>query len=214
MEAIHQIPEEQIVVIRNGVDTQRFKPDPMARDEVRTRVGVTRGGRVALFIGSGFRRKGLRVAGEAFAKVARRRDRLVVAGRDAHAKRWIQPLRERLGDRLVVVGEVARPERWMASADATLLPTLYDAAANTTLESLASGVPAITSAMDGSAEVVPDPALVVEDPRDVDGFARALEYAWAAGPELGVACREAVADLTWEKCCESVWSVYQEVARD
>lgn len=175
----------EVCVVRNGVDAQRFVPDGATRRRAREAWGAK--GRVALFLGSGFRRKGLAVAGQAFARVARPGDRLVVMGRDAHAGRALRPLRRLLGEGLVVMGERTDPERWLPGADAMLLPTRYDSAANATLEAMACGVPPVTSGRDGNAELVPDPSLVVDDPSDVDGFARALRYAWEARP--GAACR-------------------------
>lgn len=176
---------EEARVVRNGVDTERFRPDGALRRRAREDWGAS--GRVALFLGSGFRRKGLQVAARAFAAVARQDDRFVVIGRDAHAERHLKPVRRLLGAQLVVMGERDDPERWLPGADATILPTRYDPAANATLEAMACGVPPVTSARDGNAELSPDPSLVVEDPDDVEGFARALRYAWEARP--GEACR-------------------------
>lgn len=176
---------EEARVVRNGVDTERFRPDGALRRRAREAWGAR--GRVALFLGSGFRRKGLWVAARAFAAVGREEDRFVVIGRDAHAERYLRPVRRLLGPRLVVMGEREDPERWLPGADAMILPTRYDPAANATLEAMACGVPPVTSARDGNAELSPDPSLVVEDPDDVDGFAWALRYAWDAAP--GAACR-------------------------
>ena len=211
MRVVHGVSKERSVVIRNGVDRKRFQLSGVARAAARERIGVPSGGRVALFLGNGFRRKGLAVATQAFARVSGPRDRLVILGRDAHARRWLAPARRQLGQRLVVVGPVADPETWLVGADATVLPTLYDAAANSTLESLAAGVPAVTSAMDGSSEVVPEPALVVTDPRDVAGFSDALDHAWQGGAELSDRCRDAVAAQTWEACGQALLKVYAEV---
>jgi UDP-glucose:(heptosyl)LPS alpha-1,3-glucosyltransferase len=99
-----------------------------------------------------------------------------VMGHDARAAAHLP---RGLGDRLVVHGAEGAPERWLPGADATILPTLYDPAANSTLEALACDVPPITSGRDGNAEIHPDPHLVVADPRDVGGFAAAIERAWS-----------------------------------
>ena len=71
---------------------------------------------------------------------------------------------------------------------AMLLPTRYDPTANATLEALAHGVPPCVSAADGMAEILPDRRLVVRDPDDVRGFARALSYAWLDA-DLPARCR-------------------------
>ncbi len=177
----HGLGADRVRVVRNGVDLARFRPDAARRAAARAVWGVPDGGRVALFAGHGFRRKGLDVAALAFRRAAGARDRLVVLGRDAHARARLAAIRRDLGERLIVLGPRADPESWMPGADAVILPTRYDPAANTTLEALACGVPAITSGRDGAAEIVPDPHLVVADPRDVSGFTDALGHAWGSG---------------------------------
>jgi UDP-glucose:(heptosyl)LPS alpha-1,3-glucosyltransferase len=58
--------------------------------------------------------------------------------------------------RLLIVDQpppVAMPHVY-AAADVFLLPTLYDPFANVTLEALAAGLPVITSAQNGAAEIL------------------------------------------------------------
>ena len=151
-----------------------------------------------------------RIGASVSTRVAGPRDRFVVMGRDAHPERHLFPIRENLGSRLVVHGPEPQPEVWLPGADATLLPTLYDAAANTTLEALAAGVPAVTSGRDGNSEVVPDPGLVVDDPGDVAGFARALRWAWEEGQELSRRCRLASEDWPVSRNGRAVEELYLE----
>lgn len=195
---------DRIVVVWNGVDLDRFRPDAERRAAARRAWEAT--GRVALFLGHGFRRKGLAVAAEAFARVAAPDDRLVVIGADAHARRYLAGL----DPRVRCQGPVPDPEQWLPGADATLLPTLYDSAANTTLEAMACGVPAITSGRDGNAARVPDRRLVVDDPRDVEGFARALDLAWRE-PALGRGCRKAAERWPVSRNGQEVESIYREL---
>lgn len=198
---------DRVRVVRNGVDAERFRPDADRRAKGRARIGVPEHGRVAMFVGHGFRRKGLAIAADAFLRVAGPADRLVVIGHDAHAERHLGPVRAALRERLVVLGSVAEPEQWLPSADATLLPTWYDAAANTTLEAMACGVPAVTSTRDGNAELLP--ADLVAAPGDVNGFARALSAAWDGG--FGPVVRETA--LRWPdvRNTEATENVYREI---
>jgi UDP-glucose:(heptosyl)LPS alpha-1,3-glucosyltransferase len=166
LQICYGVGADRIRVVRNGVDADRFRPDPDRRAKGRARIGVPEGGRVAMFVGHAYRRKGLATAVEAFARVAKPADRFVVLGHDAHAERHLTPMRATLGPRLVALGPTDAPEDWYPAADATLLPTWYDSAANTTIEAMACGVPAITSTRDGNA------------PGDSAGFARALTSAW------------------------------------
>jgi UDP-glucose:(heptosyl)LPS alpha-1,3-glucosyltransferase len=207
----YAIPVGRTRVVRNGVDLARFTADPAARARSRAAWGVPDGGRVALFLGIGWRRKGLDTAAAAFARASGPLDRLVIAGRDAHEARWLGPIGVQLGERVVVVGATDAPEAAIVGADATILPTRYDAAANSTLESMACGVPPVTSAADGNAELVPEPALVVADPHDADGFARALNTAWAGGTALGEACRNQASAWPVSRNGEAMESLYREL---
>lgn len=211
--ATHGVRPDRVRVVRNGVDGQRFTPDPARREEARERWAVPKGGRVALFLGSGFRRKGLDVAARAFERVATPDDRFVVIGRDSRASARLRRVADRLGSALVAWGPVADPERWIPGADAVLLPTLYDASANSTLEALSCGVPAVTSSMDGAGEVVPERAWIVEDPADVGGFAAALFHAWSGGPGLALRCRGAAAEWTVARSATSMIELYEELSR-
>lgn len=209
--AHHGVEARRVRVIRNGVDGERFRPRPERRRELRARWGAT--GRVLAFVGNGFRRKGLRVAGRAFARVSSPADRLVVVGRDAHAEQALRPLRRLLGGQLIAVGEVGDPESYIAAADATVLPTLYDSAANTTLESLATGVPPITSSRDGNAEIVPDARLIVADPLDVEGVADAIRFAWGESKWVN-RCRSVAEEWTVARNGTAVEDVYREILND
>lgn len=138
----------RVEVVYNGVDLARFRPDPQVRAEVRRELGLD--GPVALFLGTGFRRKGLDVAIEALPPGFT----LLVAGSDAP---WKAPRQVRF------LGAALRPERLLQAADAMILPTRYDPFANACLEALACGIPALTTADNGAAEVLPFPWMVAAD---------------------------------------------------
>ena len=99
----YDYPEENIRVIYNGVDRRRFHAG--LRNEYRSRVreelGLEPDEPVALFIGSGFARKGLR---EAVGALARGRFRLLAAGRDRIGPYERLARRLGVGERLVYLG--------------------------------------------------------------------------------------------------------------
>jgi len=212
----HGVPPERLVVIRNGVDLGRFHPDlrARARAPVRAELGLPEDALVLLFLGSGFHRKGLDTALAALAGWGAPEAHLVVAGRDDPG-----PWRRRataldLGDRVHFLGAEPRPERLYAAADVLVLPTRYDAFANVCLEALAAGVPVVTSASNGAAEVLGDAGIVVERADDAAGFAAAL--AELADPERRAAraCRaRGIAEqFGWSRHIESLRELYRKVA--
>jgi UDP-glucose:(heptosyl)LPS alpha-1,3-glucosyltransferase len=209
------IPEERLVVLPNGVDTERFHPERRSRDGARLRAELgDAAGPVWLLVGSGLRRKGLDTALGAFACTSRPGAELWVAGRDDPAP-W-RTLATRLGvaERVRFLGPRDDLEAVYAAADALLLPTRYDAFANVCLEAAAAGLPIVTSATNGAAEVLREGALVLRDPDDVSGFARALEALDdpAERRRLGEAGRAVAETLGWDEHVSRLCELYARVA--
>ncbi|MFO0752017.1 MAG: glycosyltransferase family 4 protein [Thermodesulfovibrionales bacterium] len=150
------VREERITVIRNGVDLARFTPEnrEKRRGEVRERLGLRDGEKAVLFVGSGFRRKGLGTLMEAFALLKEPHRRLLVAGKGE--TRGYRALAEKRGisGRVVFLGPYREIEGLYAAADLFVLPTLYDPFSNATLEAMASGLPVVTTRSNGAAEII------------------------------------------------------------
>ncbi len=191
---------ERLAVIPNGVDTARFRPDAQARASLRRELGLEGDRALLLFLGAGFERKGLATAIRASARIEGAC--LVALGGDRSTGPY-RRLASELGCDLRLVGARPDPERWLAAADAMLLPTRYDSAANAVLEAMAAGTPPVTSGANGSAAFLPEPWQVVQDPQDAAGFAaasrRALDDASLAGR-----CREVAGAYSWRKSCEAM----------
>ncbi len=178
----------RLTVIHNGVDLGRFRPEPRGR--------LPGQGPTAVFLGSGFQRKGLATALGAIRRIPGLH--LAVLGSDPRPARWARLARELGVDaRVHFLGPVARPEELLPAAAALLLPTRYDPFSNAVLEALACGVPAITSGANGASEVLPAPWMRVADPDDEAGFAHALERALHE-PRLREASRAAAEALPAE----------------
>jgi len=198
----------RLAVIPNGVDTERFCPDAAARAACRRELAVEDGRPLVVFLGAGFHRKGLETAIHATAGIPAAV--LAVVGGD-RGTRLYRRLASELGLRLELLGSRSDPERWLAAADAMILPTRYDSAANAVLEALACGVPAITSGANGAASFLPEPWLAVDSPRDAVGFTAALARA-LEDPALPGRCREAAVAMTWQKSCDAMTSLLRDMA--
>ena len=209
------VPAARLVVIRNGVDLVRFHPDRRGAEGARLRGELGAGSRTAwLFAGSGFPRKGLDAALGALA-ASRDRDAILwVAGRDDPTP-W-QKVARRLGleDRVRFLGPRRDVEALYAAADGLLLPTRYDAFANVCLEAAAAGLPVVTSGANGAAEIARDAGIVVEDPDDVMGFARALDRLAepAARAAAGKAGRALAERHGWDAHVAALRALYARLA--
>jgi UDP-glucose:(heptosyl)LPS alpha-1,3-glucosyltransferase len=177
-------PPGDVRVVHNGVDVQRFHPRQRAAGgaELRRSLGLEPGDYVVLFLGNGYERKGLDLVLAACAELARALPgaRLVVAGNDSREGHY-RRLAERLGisGATRFLGARRDAELVYAAADLYALPTRYDPFANSTLEALASGLPVVTSAANGGAELIQSgqEGEVLRAP-DAAGLAAALR-AWA-----------------------------------
>jgi len=149
------VDPRKIAVTHNAVDLARFHPDLRRhRDEVLRELGIPRDATVALFVGSGARRKGL-----AHAIDGRGDAHLVVVG-DAKPRQLA---------RVHFAGVRADVERFYGAADVFVFPTLYDPFPNACLEALACGVPVVVTRVAGVSEIMTDgrEGFVVDDARDV-----------------------------------------------
>ncbi len=176
----HDVPDAALRVIYNGVDLERFHPCRRETEgrRVRREAGLEDGQRVALFLGTGYARKGLDRALRAFAVAAASRPelRLLVVGYDS-GRATFEREATRLGvaPRVRFLGGRRDAEACYAAADLYVLPTRYDPFASSTLEALASGLPVVTTATNGASELLSLAAgSVLADPDDPAELAAAL----------------------------------------
>jgi UDP-glucose:(heptosyl)LPS alpha-1,3-glucosyltransferase len=211
---LYGLPAARLSVVYNGVDLARFHPDGRGRHRAaaRAEAAVPADGWVALFVGSGFERKGLDTAVQALASLGDRTSRLLVVG-----KGDTQPYR-RLAEQLGIAERVAwlgaRPdtERWYAAADGLVLPTRYEPFGNVHLEALASGLPVVTTTSAGGAEVVSPECGAVVPPADAAAVTAALERLRAADVRaLASAARTAAEPFTYERQVAGFERIYRRL---
>ena len=162
-------PPERIHVVHNGVPP--FTAPSEKRIEMRRGLGLGDEEFAVLFAGSGWERKGLRFAISAMNAARLPNATLLVAG--LGRKRGLPR-----SERVRFLGPVKDMPRYLAAADAFILPTLYDPFSNACLEALAAGLPVITTAHNGFAEII-EPGVegeVVAEPDDIAALAGALRH--------------------------------------
>jgi UDP-glucose:(heptosyl)LPS alpha-1,3-glucosyltransferase len=212
VERCYRVASERISVVYNGVDLARFHPGHRARDGAKAReeAGVPPTAWTALFVGSGFERKGLGTAIEAFARLGDDGSRLVVIGKGDVRRFTAEAQRLGVAGRIAWLGARDDIERWYAAADALVLPARYEPFGNVHLEALACGVPVVTSAQAGGAEaVVEGVSGAVREAADVDGFAQAL--AWfrsRSRAEVEGPCRAAAEPFTYARQVAALGTVW------
>ena len=171
----YSVPADKVVVVYNGVDQNRFHPSKRAevRESIRERWKIPMDSPLVLFVGSGFRRKGLdRIL--SIWKSPRLRDVfLLVVGDDARINRYLSLASSIAPGRIIFTGRRDDIENYYAAADVVALPALQEGFGNVVMEALASGLPVLVSRDVGAAEIIHGPLVQgivdrVEDLRELE----------------------------------------------
>ncbi len=152
----YAIPRERITVLYNGVDERRFHPSlrDTFRAKVRERWQIPESAPLVLFVGNGFRRKGLDFLLSVWSAPALSKAYLLVVGDDGRLGSYKARARSAAGERIVFAGRQEDVEYYYAAADVVALPSLQEAFGNVVLESLAAGLPVLVSREAGAAELL------------------------------------------------------------
>lgn len=210
-------PRERIHLVPNGIDLARFSPEARGRyrSAVRHQLGLSEERPVALFVGSGFARKGLAGAIEALSR-SRVDAELWAIGHERRPSTYTA-LAERLGigRRLRLLGPQADTLPYYAAADMLLLPSVYDPFPSTVIEALACGLPVVTSTGCGARDAVAglDPALVSEA-FDIEGLAAAIDraFALAARPATAGTARRIAEGYGMDRMVGSMMALHRQLA--
>jgi UDP-glucose:(heptosyl)LPS alpha-1,3-glucosyltransferase len=176
----YAVPQQKITVIYNGVDLERFRPvNAGQKATLRKKLGLPEDSVLALYVGSGFKRKGVPQILRAMAELKRSGTSdvlFVAAGKDRIAKYEKCAADLGIANRVMFLGPRQDIADIYAASDFFVLPTLYDPFSNATLEALASGLPVITSRHNGVAELIENgvQGYVIERLTDPDELAACM----------------------------------------
>ena len=160
----YKLPANDIEIIYNGIDINVFTAQNRlkCRDVTRTRYAVKEDEVLLLFVGSGFKRKGIRHVIEALSLINRCKNvKLFVAGKGQIQKYKILAKEKGIFDKIIFAGLCKNIHEIYAAGDVFVFPSEYDAFGNACLEAMASGLPVITSKTSGVSEIIT---------QGVDGF--------------------------------------------
>lgn len=157
--ANYSVPAEKIVVLYNGVDKDRFHPARRGevRDQLRNRWKIPLDAPLLLFVGSGFRRKGLDRLLSIWKSPRLDKVFLLVVGTDARIGQYRSRADSIAPGRIVFTGRQEDVENYYAAADGFALPSLQEAFGNVVIEALASGLPVLVSRDAGASEILHGP---------------------------------------------------------
>ena len=216
----HGVHPEQIRLIYNGVDTERFSPEhrKQYREPLRRHLGVDEDETLLVFVGHDFQRKGLSTAIRATARLVRAGEAvrlLVVGGRHLWRPRRLAR-RLRAHRHVTLLGSVADPVPFYAAADVYVLPTFYDPCSLGVLEAAASGLASVTTRFNGAGEMLHDgvDGILMDDPADDEELADRLRPLLdrQTREDMGRAARHFALDHTLARNCDEIVAVYRDIA--
>ncbi|MBA4394874.1 MAG: hypothetical protein C0407_15085 [Desulfobacca sp.] len=210
--AHYQVSPEKIEVIYSAVPFNG--PFPL-----KTKIGLkNRKEKILLFVGSGFRRKGLFFVIKALPLVLKQADiRLMVVGQ-GNQKR-AKDLAGRLGvlEKISFTGPVRDVLPFYQEADAFVLPSIYEPFSNACLEAMACGLPLVTTEMNGASEdILPGQnGFIIKDPKDRETLADLLVQALHLNPEkIRQVNQKMLIKHTWEQHLESLMGLYKKIVQE
>ena len=217
------VSPDRVRVIRNGIDTAEYAPDPAT--DVLDAYGVAPDRPSVIFVGRITRQKGVPVLLRAAAALDPAAQLVLCAGQPDTAELAAEVEALVAGLRAARSGVIWIPEMLPKRAVIQLLshatvfacPSLYEPLGIVNLEAMACGTAVVASAVGGIPEVVSDgeTGLLVppDDPGALAGALNALIADPARATALGRAGRErAVAEFGWRAVAAQTAALYAELA--
>lgn len=204
-----------------GVDTARFRPDPDARDRIRTQLGIASDATVLLYLGRLNTDKGSPEMTEAYRRAAALVPalHLLAVGTDEENFRpWMRETLGELSSRLRFVDYTYQPEHFMAASDIFILPSHREGFGATVIEAAACAVPAVGTRIYGLIDAIAEGESGLLVPvRDVDALTDAvlrLARDEAERRAMGARARARVERLfSQARMVEALSAFYQDLPR-
>jgi alpha-maltose-1-phosphate synthase len=217
------VPPGRVRVIKNGIDTSEYSPDPGT--DVLQRYGVDPGRPAVVFVGRITRQKGLPVLLRAAGALDPRAQLVICAGQPdtaelaAEVTALVQHLQETRSGVIWLSGMLAKPEVIQLLTHATVFacPSLYEPLGIVNLEAMACGTAVVASRVGGIPEVVADGETGLLVPLD-DPAALAYGLNTLLGdPDraqwMGQQGRKrAIAEFGWQAIAVQTAALYAELA--
>lgn len=174
-----QINPQKIEILYNGVEWKELTPHFQQWDDVKMthykNFNLDPDAFQFLFIGNGFLRKGLSPLLKALPLLKNQNYQLSIVGKDKNLSKF-QNLAAPL--KVKFFGPQTNVFPFYQMADATLIPSFYDPFANITVESLAMGVPVISSKTNGGSEILNNQnGFIIDDLLSIESIADTMDKA-------------------------------------
>jgi starch synthase len=220
--AYPEIRDERVRVIRNGIDTDEYRPDP--KTDVLERCGVDRARPYVIFVGRITRQKGVPVLLRAASALTPEAQLVLLAGAAdtpeqlAEVTELVDGLRATRSGVIWIPEMLSKPEVIQLLTHATVfaIPSVYEPLGIVNLEAMACGTAVVGSRTGGIPEVVADgeTGLLVPpgEPKPLADALNVLLRDPARAQAMGQAGRKrAVAEFGWPAIAAQTAELYAEL---
>ena len=150
------INENKVIVVPNGVDTEKFKP--RGKENARDLLNLPQDKNIILFVGALRSIKGVDYLIEAAKKFVGANTELYMVGRDDGLKKSLVKMAQerKIIDFIKFIGPVNHEDipLWISASDILVLPSLSEGRPNVILEALACEVPVVATDVGGIPELM------------------------------------------------------------
>jgi len=172
------LSEEDIAVICNGVDVDRYR-QPVDRDHVRHHLGLDTKARLLITVGTLKTQKGHRYLIEAAARVMRQYPDahfLFVGDGELRPELQAQTNACGLSDKIHFLGNRRDVSELLAASDFFVLPSLWEGLSMALLEAMAAAKPIVATAVSGTGQVmIHNETGILVPPGDAAALAQAID---------------------------------------
>jgi len=221
--AYPEIPAERVRVIRNGIDTDEYRPDPQTG--VLARYGVDPGRPYVIFVGRITRQKGVPVLLRAASRLIGEAQLVLLAGAAdtpeqlAEVTELVDGLRASRSGVIWIPEMLPKPEVIQLLTHATVFacPSIYEPLGIVNLEAMACGTAVVGSRTGGIPEVVADGEtgllVPVGEPEPLADALNVLLRDPDRAEAMGQAGRKrAVSEFGWPAIAAQTTDLYAELA--
>ena len=195
------VPDQEISVIYNGVDTEEFRPLEDKQEENKLKI---------ISIGRLIERKGFKYLFESIKN--NKQVSLTLVG-EGNLQSELKKLAARNNIEVNFLGKINHKDiaKYLQRADLFVLPSLNEGMSNSILEAMACGLPIIATDTGGSKELIKNNGFVVKK-ADAGSLKKVIEN-FIANRELiesmGRASREAAEKMSWDNIARDYLKVYK-----
>jgi teichuronic acid biosynthesis glycosyltransferase TuaC len=214
-------PKREIRVIYMGCDTEIFRYNEIAREQVRKLLGIAPQENIVLFVGRLVEAKGIFELIEAFSQIQLQQTgtHLVFVGDGRDRLKLENQVRQRgLSSTVHFVGMISHSEmpHWLSAADLLALPSHNEGLPNAIVEAMACSIPVVATNVGGIPEVVEDKksGLLIEK-GDIDSLTNAIVSLLKdeeRRKKMGAYGRSIIEqNFSWQKSAQALRGLYDEI---